>query len=151
MNSTPSTVPLSASILSAMAEALVYADREGVIREWNAASESLFGFSREEALGQSLDLIIPERLREAHWRGFDKAMASGATRLGGKPTLTRALTRGGEAIYVEMSFAVVADAEGRPIGSAAVARDATQRRAESLELRELRERVAALPGSGGAA
>ena len=80
-----------------------------------------------EALGQSLDIIIPERLREAHWAGFRKAMETGATRLGGAPTLTRALHQTGRRLYVEMSFAVILGAEGKALGAVAVAREAPAR------------------------
>ena len=58
--------PLADHILGQMAEALIYSDRDGIIRRWNRAAEQLFGFSAESALGQSLDLIIPEKLRAAH-------------------------------------------------------------------------------------
>lgn len=83
--------------------------------------------SAAEAIGQSLDIIIPERLREAHWRGFNAAIASGRTRLNGRPTVTRALHKSGATLYVEMSFAMVCAATGEVIGSVAVARDATER------------------------
>ena len=109
-------------MLEQAADALIYADREGVIRFWNAAAERLFGFNASEALGQSLDLIIPERLRAAHWRGFDAAMAGGKTRHAGTPTRTKALTKSGETIYAEMSFAVVKDEASGEIGSIAMAR-----------------------------
>jgi PAS domain S-box-containing protein len=85
----------------------------------------MFGFSAAEAIGQSLDIIIPERLREAHWRGFHAAIASGRTRLNGRPTVTRALHKSGATLYVEMSFAMVCATSGEVIGSVAVARDAT--------------------------
>lgn len=111
-----------------MADALIYADRDGIIRVWNSAAEALFGFSAAEAIGQSLDLIIPERLRAAHWAGFERAMASGATRLGHRALLTRAQNPAGEKIYVEMSFAVVADPVAGVLGSVAVARDGSARR-----------------------
>ncbi|MGE5385225.1 MAG: PAS domain S-box protein [Betaproteobacteria bacterium] len=113
---------LAESILAQCADAVIYADRSGVIRFWNAASEHLFGFTADEALGQSLDLIIPERLRAAHWTGFDRAMAQGKTRLNGRPTLTKSLHKSGESIYVEMSFAVVGDGAEGPVGSVAIAR-----------------------------
>ena len=132
-------------IVEHMSDALVYSDPDGIIRGWNGGAEALFGFPRAEALGQNLDLIIPERLREAHWQGFERAMASGKTRYGRRSSITRALTRGGEAIYVDMSFAVVADADGKTIGSVAVARDATQRYREE---RALREELAALRKAG---
>jgi len=114
-------------ILEQAAEAVVYANREGVIERWNAAAASMFGYSSAEALGQNLDLMIPEHLRKAHWRGFDAAMANGTTRLGGRPTLTRGLHKSGQKLYVEMSFALVVDEAGSPRGSVAVARDVTER------------------------
>jgi PAS domain S-box-containing protein len=135
-------------IIEQIADALIYADTGGVIRQWNAAATALFGYSSAQALGQSLDLIIPENLRAAHWSAFDQALAQGTTRLHGRPTLTRALTADGRTIYVEMSFALVTDAGGTAVGSVAVARDATQRRQEE---RELRARLAALERGGGGA
>jgi PAS domain S-box-containing protein len=118
---------LSNLILEQAAEAVVYANQEGVIQRWNAAAVAMFGYSVAEALGQHLDMMIPERLREAHWRGFNAAMANGKTRLGGRPTLTRGLHRSGQKLYVEMSFALVVDDTGLPLGSVAVARDVTER------------------------
>lgn len=127
--------------LEQMADALIYADNQGVIVRWNAAASVLFGYSPARALGQRLDLIIPENLRAAHWSAFDRAMETGVTRLNGQATVTRALTADGGAVYVEMSFAVVTDDNGKAIGSVAIARDATKRRQEE---KELRERLAAL-------
>src|SRR6185295_16105370 len=86
---------LAESILEHIADAVIYADGTGTIRRWNAAAADLFGHGSEEALGQSLDLIIPERLRPAHWRGFGAAVTSGALKLSGRPTVTRALHRTG--------------------------------------------------------
>jgi PAS domain S-box-containing protein len=115
-------------IIDQIADAVVVADRSGVIVRWNDASAALFGFVREEALGQSLDLIIPEHLRASHWRGFEAAMTKGAMKLQGRPTLTRALHKGGRKLYVEMTFAIVkGEAEGEMLGSVAVARDVTER------------------------
>ncbi len=117
---------LAERILDQVADAVIYADRSGAIIRWNCASAALFGFSEEEALGQNLDLIIPEHLREGHWRGFEAAMTKGATRLQGRPTLTRALHKSGRKLYVEMTFAVV-KGETEVIGSVAMARDVTER------------------------
>ncbi len=119
--------PLAERVLACMMEAVIHADRQGLIALWNPAAETMFGFSTAEAIGQSLDLIIPERLREAHWRGFHAAIASGRTRLNGRPTVTRALHKSGATLYVEMSFAMVCATSGEVIGSVAVARDATER------------------------
>lgn len=118
---------IDARILEQMAEAVVYANREGLIERWNGAAAQMFGFSAAEALGQNLDLMIPEHLRKAHWRGFDAAMENGKTRLGGRPTLTRGNHKAGRKLYVEMSFALVTDAAGAAVGSVAVARDVTER------------------------
>lgn len=114
-------------ILEQTSDALIYADTEGNVRRWNAASTTLFGFSAADALGQSLDLIIPRHLREQHWKGFDAAMASGQLKLSGKPTLTRALHKEGHKLYVEMTFALVKNAAGEVQGSVSMARNVTAR------------------------
>lgn len=119
--------PLAERILEQTTDAVVYADAQGTIARWNAAAAALFGFGAAEAIGRNLDLIIPEHLRAAHWRGFDAALAAGRTRLGGRPTVTRALHRDGRRLYVEMTFALVKDDAGQVIGSVAIARDATER------------------------
>src|SRR5262249_32800912 len=72
---------LAESILEQIADAVIYADRSGTIVRWNQAAAALFGYSAAEALGQNLDLIIPEHLRERHWLGFDAAMANGTVKL----------------------------------------------------------------------
>ena len=119
---------LAERILDQVADAVIYADRSGAIICWNRASAALFGFSAEEALGQSLDLIIPEHLRASHWRGFEAATTKGVMKLQGRPTLTRALHKSGRKLYVEMTFAIVNDAdEGGVLGSVAMARDVTDR------------------------
>jgi PAS domain S-box-containing protein len=115
-------------ILDQVADAVIYADRSGTIIRWNRASTALFGYSAEEALGQRVELIIPDHLRAAHWSGFDAAMTKGATKLQGRPTLTRALHKNGRRLYVEMSFAIVkGDTENEVLGAVAVARDVTER------------------------
>jgi len=115
-------------IIDQIADAVVVADRSGVIVRLNDASAALFGFAAEEALGQNLDLIIPEHLRASHWRGFEAAMTKGVLKLQGRPTLTRALHKSGRKLYVEMTFAIVkGEAEGEALGSVAVARDVTER------------------------
>ena len=118
---------LAERVLDQVADALICADRTGKITRWNRACTELFGFSAEEALGQSLDLIIPEHLRPAHWSGYDAAMVKGALKLQGRPTLTRASHKSGSKLYVEMTFALVRDAGGEVLGSVAMARDVTER------------------------
>jgi PAS domain S-box-containing protein len=116
------------SILEQIADAVIYADDTGTIRRWNHAAAALFGFSAAEALGQKLDLIVPEHLRAAHWRGFQAAMTNGVMKLQGRPTVTRAAHQTGRKLYVEMSFAIVnGQAAGAARGAVAVARDVTGR------------------------
>jgi PAS domain S-box-containing protein len=116
------------SILEQIADAVIYADDTGTIRRWNHAAADLFGYSAAEALGSKLDLIIPEHLRAAHWRGFTAAMANGVMKLQGHPTLTRAAHKTGRKLYVEMTFALVKGQAGGVVrGSVAVARDVTER------------------------
>jgi len=118
---------LDAKIIDDVADALIYSDRSRTIVRWNRASTVLFGFSAEEALGQNLDLIIPEHLRPAHWMGFEAAIASGTMKLAGRPTLTRALHKSGRKLYIEMTFALVREAGGEVLGAVAMARDVTER------------------------
>ncbi len=109
-------------------DALIYADKEGIIRAWNPGAEAVFGFGADEALGQNLDLIIPPHLRAPHWRGFHRAMARGVTSHGAEVRTTRGLHKDGERrLYVNMSFGVVKDDDGSVLGSVAMARDATER------------------------
>ena len=117
---------LADHILDQVADAVIFADQSGRIARWNRACVALFGFSAAEALGQSLDLIVPGHLRAAHWRGFDDAMANGVLKLQGRPTLTRALRKSGRKLYIEMTFAVVT-ADGDAQGAVAVARHVTER------------------------
>ena len=129
-------------------DAIIFADREGVIRLWNAGAQAVFGYPPEEALGQTLDLIVPERLRERHWEGFRRVMATGVTRYGQRELLAvPAVGKDGGRISVEFSIVMLRDAAGEPLGIAAVLRDVTQRWQEQ---RRLRERLAALEARSAA-
>ncbi len=117
---------LAERILDSAGDAIIFADGAGAIRRWSRAATALFGFTAEEALGKSLEIIIPDHLRAAHWRGFDAAINSGALRLEGRPTLTRATHKSGRKLYVELTFALVSDGATAE-GAVAVARDVTER------------------------
>ena len=145
-NTPPTEAPLSADILRCMPEAMIFADLQGVIQAWNPGAETVFGFTAVEAIGQSLDLIIPERLRKAHWEGYNKAIARSGTLPGRTSMITRSLHKSGEAIYVDMSFAMVKDDRGQMLGSLAIARNATARFTEEKNLRRQLAEFQKLPG-----
>ena len=129
------------AIVEQAAEAIIYSDREGVIRFWNRGAEAIFGHSAAESIGQSLDLIIPERLRAAHWAGFDKALATGETKYSGRVLTTRSMHKDGSTLYVDLSFGLVKDDSGAVTGSFAIGRDCTARYASD---KALKARVAGL-------
>jgi PAS domain S-box-containing protein len=116
-----------AAILEQSGDAFIFANTAGVVEIWNEAAAALFGYSAREVAGASMDLIIPDKLRAAHWTGFRRAMETGTTRLSGRPTITRATHKSGARLYVEMTFAVVRADDGTTMGAVAVARDATER------------------------
>ena len=136
---------LPSDILQSMPEALIFADLDGIIRLWNPGAETVFGFTAAESIGQSLDLIIPERLRKAHWDGFNQAIARGGIKPGRKSMITRSLHKSGTDIYVDMSFAMVKNQAGQMLGSMAVARDATARFLEEKNLRRQLAELTAKP------
>jgi len=135
----------AASILRCMPEALIFCDLEGIIRVWNGGAEKVFGWPAAEAVGQNLDLIIPERMRKAHWDGFNQAIERGGVKPGRTAMITRSLHKSGEFIYVDMSFEMVKDAQGQMLGSMAVARDATARFTEEKALRKQLAELTAKP------
>ena len=122
---------------------LVLADREGRIVAWNRASEALFGFSAGDVLGQSLDVIVPEHLRDAHWKGYDRSLASGETKYVGQVMTTRAVHKDGRRLYVDFSFSMLKDEHGQVIGALAAGRDGTER---FLAQRARREQPSGPPG-----
>lgn len=128
-------------IVSQAPDAILYADGDGIIRLWNLGAERIFGFTAAEALGQSLDLIIPERHRQRHWDGYHQTMATGVTKYGTKLLAVPALSQSGAQLTTEFSIVMLKDDEGRPQGVAAVMRDISSRRAEE---KALRDRLAAL-------
>lgn len=118
-----STDRIAEAILAASPQASIYADRAGIIQRWNVAAETLFGYAADQVLGHSLDVIIPEHLRQAHWQGFNHAMNSGVPRLGPGFMRTKAVHADGNAIYVELSFRLIKDDKGDVIGAVAFCRN----------------------------
>ncbi len=126
-------------------DAVVFADREGIIRVWNPGAERIFGYSADEALGASLDLIIPEKNRRAHWDGYRKVMETGRTAYGEKLLAVPAMHKNGTRISIEFSIALVISPEGEPAGSAAIMRDVTERRQKESALKARLAELEAAP------
>jgi PAS domain S-box-containing protein len=134
-------------VVEALGDPVVICDRDGVIRFWNAAAERLFGFARTDALGKSLDLIIPERLRERHWAGFTRTMATGHTRYQHDVLRVPAMHKDGRTLSIAFTVGLLLAAQRTLTGLVAVIRDETKRFAEE---RDLRKRLAELEGKHGA-
>ena len=135
-------------LLDGADDAVIIADATGAIQYWNAASERMFGYSREHAIGMSLDLIIPEKLRERHWEGYWRVMATGQTAYAGRMLAVPALRADGSRISIEFTVTLLHDPSGAVWAIGAILRDVTERwhqpRARERELHELRHRLAEL-------
>lgn len=147
---TPSVPPdLYQRIVEATSDAIIFADRDGLIRMWNRGAEILFGYSAAEVLGERLDVIIPERLRRAHWEGFQKALDTGTTKYTDRVLTTRSVHKNGTKLYVDLGFGLVKDANGVVAGAFAIGRDCTARYLSDAALRtrvqELEGKLAGLP------
>ena len=128
------------AILSAAADAVVATDREGIIRVWNPGAERIFGYHAGEALGQSLDLIIPERLRARHWEGFRQVIATGESHYGAGDLLSvPGIRKDGQRISLEFTIVPLEDEQRQMHGLAAVMRDVTSR---FEEIRGLKQKLA---------
>lgn len=140
---------LALALVHQSPDATVFADSDGTIRVWNDAARRVFGHTPQQAMGQNLDIIIPERFREAHWKGFRRAISERTTKYAGQALATRSVRSDGVQIYVEMSFSVVLDADGEVLGVLSQLRDITERfekeRADRKRLRELEEALAEKP------
>lgn len=135
-----------AGLVRGLADAVVVADADGTITFWNDAASRLFGWPAEEAIGQTLDLIIPERLRERHWVGYRQTMASGHTSYGDRLLEVPALHRDGRTLSIAFTVTLLAHPlDDRPAAIAAVLRDDTER---WQERKRLRDELAAARGQG---
>lgn len=131
-------------LVEALGDAIVVADPSGAITVWNPAAERLFGFTQAEALGNSLDLIIPERLRERHWAGYEKTMTSGETRYAHDVLRVPAVHKDGRALSIAFTVGLLNGPQGTVTGIVAVIRDETQ---SFTEKRALLKRLAECEGN----
>ena len=134
-------------LANAIGDAIVISDARGSITFWNPAAERMFGFTQDEALGHSLDLIIPERLRGRHWDGYHKTMATGETRYGNDVLRVPAVHKDGRSMSIAFTVALLHSSLNELTGIVAVIRDETSRFQEE---RLLRKRLAELEASAGA-
>ncbi len=130
-----------AALLEAVADAVVACDEKGAITVWNAAAERLFGYTRDEALGRSLDLIIPERLRARHWEGYEVTMQTGHTKYGQDTLRVPAIDKAGRSLSIAFTLGMLFKEDGKPGTAISIIRDETKRFADE---RALKKRIAEL-------
>src|SRR4051812_13752167 len=124
-----------AQLIATAGDAIVVSDAAGAIVVWNPAAERIFGYSAEEALGQSLDLITPERQRQRHWDGYAKTMRTGETRYGTEVLRVPAVHKDGRPLSIAFTVGLLFDADSKVTGIAAVIRDDTKRWNDERQLR----------------
>jgi PAS domain S-box-containing protein len=138
------------AFVDAAGDAIVGADAKGAITFWNAAAERIFGHTPQEALGQSLDIIIPERQRQRHWDGFDGTMESGRTKYGASLLRVPALHKSGRTISIAFTVTLLRAEDGAVAGIAAIVRDESERWEEERNLRQkLKDLEARTSGAAG--
>ena len=134
---------LARALLGTSSDAIIAADKDGVVRFWNPGAERIFGYTSEDAVGQSLDIIIPERLRKRHWDGYQQVMEGGESRYGhGDILAVPGIRKDGTAISVEFTIVPLTNEAGRLNGVAAIMRDVTKR---FEEVRALKRKLADAP------
>jgi PAS domain S-box-containing protein len=128
---------IAEALLASGADAIVATDRDGVIRHWNKGAERIFGHTAAQAIGQSLDLIIPEQMRARHWEGYRHVMQTGQSRYGeGDLLAVPGLRKDGSRVSLEFTVAMIRDEAGEMVGVAAILRDVTARFEEMKSLRK---------------
>jgi PAS domain S-box-containing protein len=127
-------------------DAILIADREGIIRFWNAGAERILGFTAAEAVGQPLDLIIPDNLRRRHGDGYERVMETGVTKYETGLLAAPGIRKDGSRVSLEFSMVLLRDGAGAMAGCASIMRDVTERWQRE---KELKERLAALEAGNG--
>jgi PAS domain S-box-containing protein len=131
---------LARALLGTSSDAIIAADKDGIVRFWNPGAERIFGYTSEDAIGQSLDIIIPERLRKRHWDGYQQVMQGGESRYGhGDILAVPSIRKDGAGISVEFTIVPLTDEAGLLNGVAAIMRDVTKR---FEEVRALKRKLA---------
>jgi PAS domain S-box-containing protein len=131
---------LAEAVLFTVTDAIIAADNEGIIFFWNPGAERIFGYESAAAIGQSLDIIIPERLRKRHWEGYRHVIKSGVSRYGNGDVLAvPGIKKDGTGVSLEFTIMPLRDGAGELTGLAAIMRDVTKR---YEEMRALKQKIA---------
>lgn len=130
-------------IVESSPDAIIFSDQDGIIRLWNAGAEAIFGYTAEEAVGATLDIIIPDTVRERHWEGYFRVIKTGTTKYGKDTLSVPGIRKDGSRVSLEFSVALIRDEDGALLGISAVLRDVTARWRKE---KEMKERIAALEG-----
>lgn len=150
-NTSTPDLALSKAIVDQAPDAIIFADPAGLIQVWNSGAERIFGHAAADVIGGPLDIIIPERMLQAHNKGFDHAVATGEMKYVDKVLTTRSMHKDGSQIYIDMSFGMVRDESGKILGALAIARDITERfsndKAQRVRIAELEKALADQAGS----
>jgi len=117
-------------------DGILFADQDGNIQLWNSGAETIFGYTSEEAIGKSLDLIVPEKLRERHWKGYLRVMETGESRYGSELLKVPAIRKDGSTISVEFTILLVRNHQNEIIGTVAILRDVTEGWKQEKELKQ---------------
>ena len=134
------------ALVEAIGDAVIVCDPGGKVLLWNPSAERMFGFTQAEALGQSMDMIIPERLRKRHWEGYEKTMQTGLTKYGTDLLRVPAVDKAGRALSIAFTVALLHGANGKVSAIASVIRDETARFAEESALKKRLAELEAQPG-----
>jgi PAS domain S-box-containing protein len=139
------------ALVASIGDAVIVSDVAGNVVLWNAGAERLFGWTEAEAMGQRMDMIVPERLRQRHWDGYDKSMATGQTKYAHDVLRVPAVDKAGRALSIAFTVFMLFGADGKPTACGSVIRDETDRFAQDRALRKrVTELEAQVAGAGAA-
>ncbi len=127
---------LGTRIVESSPDGIIFADQDGIIRLWNRGAERIFGYSAGEAVGEMLDIIVPEKIRERHWEGYFRVMKTGETRYGNSLLSVPGVRKDGSRVSLEFSVALIRDEDGALLGISAVIRDVTARWQREREMED---------------
>jgi PAS domain S-box-containing protein len=123
-------------LVESIGDAVIASDPSGAINLWNPSATRMFGFTEAEALGKSLDIIIPQRQQQRHWDGYHKTMETGITKYGNDVLRVPAVHKDGHTLSIAFTVAMLHTPDGKISAIVAVVRDESARFAEDRALRK---------------